>query len=88
MRMKIVVLLGVLAFVVGVLYMTMTPVQAQCEVCLEFDGEMVCRKGAAATEEDARRAAQESACGGNANGMSELIICRGRQPDRVQCTVG
>ena len=86
--MKIVVLLAVLAFAAGVIYMTMTPVQAQCEVCMEFDGEMTCRKGAGATEADARRAAQESACGGNAMGMSELIICRGREPDRVQCSVG
>jgi hypothetical protein len=86
--MKIVVLLGILAFVVGVVFMTTSSAQSQCEVCMEFDGEMVCRKGAGATEEEARRAAQESACGGNAMGMSELIICRGRQPDRVQCSVG
>jgi hypothetical protein len=85
--MKIVVLLGLLAFVAGVIYMTAKPAQSQCEVCMEFDGEMVCRKGAGATEEEARRAAQESACGGNAIGMSELIICRGREPDRVQCSV-
>lgn len=85
---KMVVLLGLLAFAIGIVYMTVTPVQSQCEVCMEFDGEMVCRKGAGATEADARKAAQESACGGNVAGMSELIICRGREPDRVQCAAG
>ncbi len=86
--MKKLVLLGLLAFVVGVVYLTVKPVQSQCEVCMEFDNEMVCRKGAGSTVEEARRAAQESACGGNANGMSELIICRGREPDRAQCSAG
>lgn len=86
--MKKLVLFGLLAFAIGVIYLTAKPVQSQCEVCMEFDGEMVCRKGGGATEEEARRAAQESACGGNAPGMSELIVCRGREPDRVQCTVG
>lgn len=86
--MKKLVLFGLLAFVLGVVYMTAKPVQSQCEVCMEFDGEMVCRKGGGGTEEEARRAAQESACGGNVSGMSELIICRGRDPDRAQCSAG
>lgn len=86
--MKKFVLLGLLAFAIGVVYLTARPAQSQCEVCMEFDGEMVCRKGAGSSVEVARQAAQESACGGNANGMSELIICRGREPDRAQCTTG
>ena len=65
-----------------------TRTSVSCEVCLEFNGQMVCRKGAGTTQEEARTAAQESACGGNAMGMSESIVCRNREPDRLQCTTG
>jgi hypothetical protein len=77
---------AVLLFVGFLVYGSMPRVRSQCEVCLEFDGELVCRKGAGATEEEARRAAQESACGGNARGMSESIKCRNATPVRAQCT--
>lgn len=86
--MKWIVILGLVLFVVGVVYWSVTPVQSQCEVCMEFDGERVCRRGAGATEEDARRAAQESVCGGNASGMSEMIACRAAAPASVQCSTG
>ena len=83
--MKWAVILGAILFVGFLVYRTVAPVQSQCEVCLEFDGEMVCRRGAGATEAEAQRAAQESACGGNVNGMSELIACRAAAPARVDC---
>ena len=87
-QMKWMVLLGLVLFAATVVYLTITPVQSHCEVCLEFDGELVCRRGAGETEQAARQAAQESACGGNSNGMSELIACRAAVPVRVQCTTG
>jgi hypothetical protein len=86
--MKWIVLLGFVLFIGFLAYRTVAPVQSQCEVCLEFDGELVCRRGAGATEEEARRAAQESACGGNASGMSEMIACRAAVPARIDCTSG
>ena len=84
--MKWIVILGLIIFGAGIVYLSVSPVQSQCEVCLEFDGELVCRRGAGATEEAARRAAQESACGGNVNGMSEAIACQNARPVSVQCT--
>lgn len=86
--MKKFVLLGLLLFGGLVVYLTVTPVQSQCEVCLEFDGELVCRRGAGPDENAARQAAQESVCGGNAQGMSESIACRNAVPVRVQCSTG
>lgn len=83
--MRWIVFAGLLLFAGAVLYLTI-PVQAQCEVCLEFNGELVCRLGAGDTVEEARTAAQESACGGNAFGMSELIACRAAVPVRAECT--
>jgi hypothetical protein len=83
-----VVLAAALVFAAYVVYGTVTRTAASCEVCLEFEGETVCRRGAGATEEEARRAAQESACGGQAHGMSEIIACRNQPPVSVQCSTG
>lgn len=86
--MKWIVILGLIIFAAGIVYLSVSPVQSQCEVCLEFDGERVCRRGAGPTEDAARQAAQESVCGGNVNGMSEAIACRAAVPVSVQCTSG
>lgn len=83
---KTLIIVGFLLFIGYVVYGSMARVTAQCEVCLEFEGELVCRSGAGATEEEARIAAQESACGGNARGMSEAIACRNRVPERLHCS--
>lgn len=85
---KWLVILGVLLFMGYVVYGTMTRTQVTCEVCLQFEGELVCRRGAGPTQPEAALAAQESACGGNTNGMSEAIACRNRAPDRRQCWTG
>lgn len=85
---KWIIVVGALLFVGYVLYGTMTRTAVSCEVCLQFDGELVCRRGAGATEAEARQAAQESTCGGNARGMSEVIACRNAPPVRAQCKTG
>ncbi len=76
---------GMLLFMAYVIYATVVPVQVECEVCLEFTEEVVCRSGRGATEEEALTAAQESACGGNVTGMAELIACRNQRPVSSQC---
>jgi len=78
--------LGTVAMVGFLIFTSMPRVQSQCEVCLEFGTELVCRTGAGATEAAAREAAQQSACGGNTSGMSESIACANAVPARVQCT--
>lgn len=85
---KFAVILAVLVFAGYVVYGTVTRTGASCEVCLEFDGETVCRRGAGASEEEALKAAQESACGGQAQGMSEIIACRAQEPVSAVCTQG
>jgi hypothetical protein len=82
---KLAMIMAVLLFVGVVVYGTIAPVQASCEVCLEFNGELVCRRGAGATNTEAAQAAQESACGGNVSGMSEIIACRNAVPVSVVC---
>ncbi|MEX2529017.1 MAG: hypothetical protein WEA09_15405 [Gemmatimonadota bacterium] len=77
--------LGMVAFMTLVVRSTLQSAEVECQVCLQFQGELVCRNGAGATEEEALQAAQESACGGNVSGMAELIACRGAPPVRAQC---
>lgn len=75
-----------LVFMGGVIYLSIPKSAYSCEVCLEFDGELVCRKGAGNSQQEARQAAQESTCGGNARGMSEQIACRNAEPVKLTCT--
>lgn len=82
------IIAAVLLFASYVVYGTVTRTQVSCEVCLQFEGETICRRGAGATEAEARSAAQESACGGQARGMSEIIACRNQEPVRTQCVPG
>ena len=83
---KLLIGLAVLVFAGYVIYGSMARATVRCEVCLEFDQELVCRKGAGETEAEALRAAQESTCGGNARGMSEVTACRSRPPERAYCS--
>jgi hypothetical protein len=84
---KLIVLLGLVLAIGYVMYDTVAGAQTRCEVCLDIRGEVVCRAGVGASEEEARMAAQESACGGNTRNMSESILCRNAEPVALQCGV-
>ena len=77
---------AVLIFLGYVMYSSMAPATVNCEVCLVFDGEEVCRMGAGPTRAEAARVAQESVCGGNAMGMIIAERCRARPPERMTCS--
>ena len=80
------VAVGVALFLGYVMYSSVAPATVNCEVCLVFDGEEVCRMGAGPTAEAAAAAAQESVCGGNAMGMIVNERCRAREPERLTCS--
>ncbi len=84
-RTILVILLAFGLFMGAVVWSTMRGAAVECEVCLEFSGREVCRLGRGTTEAEALEAAQESACGGNASGMAELIACRNQPPVRTRC---
>jgi hypothetical protein len=81
-----VLVLAFAAFMGAVVWFAMEGAEVECEVCLVFGGEEVCRSGRAASTEEALAAAQQSACGGNVSGMAESIACLGRIPDRQSCS--
>lgn len=61
-------------------------VQAECELCVTFNGMTQCRKGSGADVAEARQAAQKAACAVMAGGMNESIACDNTPPTNVRCT--
>jgi hypothetical protein len=82
---KVAIALALVAFAAFVVWLSIPRAPHICEVCLTFGDELVCREGVAEVAEDAARAAQESACGGNVSGMTELIACRNATPVQSRC---
>ena len=82
---KVLVVVGV-ALVLGYLIWGSTHlVQAECEVCVEFNGQSQCRRGSGTTDAEAKTAAQKAACGLMAAGMNESIACGNATPKVVRC---
>ena len=80
-----IVVIGV-ALVFGYLIFGSTRlVQAECELCVEYRGEVQCRRGSGTNDQEARSAAQRAACAVMASGMNESIACQNTQPQSVQC---
>lgn len=85
LRQGLMIFAVMLLFMGGVVWSTMSGVETECEVCLTFGTEQVCRSGRGANEVEALQAAQESVCGGNTSGMAEIILCRNAVPERASC---
>lgn len=79
------ILAAMIVFMGLVVWLTTSDVETECEVCLVFGMEEVCRLGRGANEVKALQAAQESVCGGNTSGMAEIIVCRNATPVRATC---
>jgi hypothetical protein len=76
---KLLTLLAVLAFAALLLYSTLSSQRAECTVTVAFDNAQNTATASGATEADASREAQTTACGPLAQGMNESIAC-GRIP--------
>ena len=75
----------VLALMGFMVWNSMARVSRQCEVCVEFNGNRRCAKGAGASDDEARRGATTAACGVLANGMDETIRCQNTRPVSASC---
>jgi hypothetical protein len=78
-------LVALVALVSILIYGSMSTVQAQCELCVQYNGRTECRRGSGADQEEAKRAAQKAACAVMAMGMSESVNCQNVPPTNVQC---
>jgi len=79
------IVVGMIGFMGAVVWSTVQGAEVECEVCLDFGGQDVCRLGRGPTEVEALAAAHQSACGGNTSGMAESIACMNRAPERSTC---
>jgi hypothetical protein len=88
MRKRGPIILGVTAitlFLGALIYGSFSVVQAECELCVEFNGMRECRTGSGTNAEEARQAAQRAACAVMAQGMDATIACGNRQPEVRRC---
>jgi hypothetical protein len=67
------------------LYGTLESQGAECFVVVDFRGRIDSATASAATEADAARQAQSTACGTIAFGMDESIACGNVRPVRQVC---
>ncbi len=69
----------------GLIYGSLSSVQAECDLCVEFNGQRQCRTGSGADDAAAISAAQRAACAVMASGMAASIQCENQMPTNVQC---
>ncbi len=78
-------IVSVIALLAILIYGSMGTVQAECELCVEYNGRTECRRGSGADQTEAQRAAQRAACAVMATGMAESVNCQRVPPTDVRC---
>ncbi len=68
-----------------VIYRSMTIAQYECDVCVTFQNQQVCRTAASGERKAAVESAVTSACATLASGMTDSIRCQNTTPDSVTC---
>jgi hypothetical protein len=81
------ILLALLGFVAFLLWTTLSAQKVECQMCVEFANGRNCATASAATESEAARSAQATACGVLAKGMDASIACANTPPTTRQCRV-
>jgi hypothetical protein len=61
-------------------------VKAECELCVEYHGQTVCRRGSGADRDEAIQAAKKAACALLATGMAESVNCQNAPTTNTLCT--
>ena len=84
MNRLVLVALG-LAFVAALILATLRESRVDCELCVRFAGQEVCRRASAADRDQAIAMAQNTACAVLAGGVTRGIQCNRVVPHRVQC---
>ncbi len=75
----------VVLFTAFLAWSTLSSQKYSCEVCVEFNGSANCAAASHATEAEAARSAQTTACGPVAAGMNQTIACEAKPPVSRQC---
>jgi hypothetical protein len=84
-RTRTVTLLVIAGFVAFLLWSTLSSQRAECSVSVEFQGRTGTATASGASEEDAIREAQTTACGPLTGSMDDRIACSKVQPVSRHC---
>jgi len=77
---------ALLLFMAFVIYRSLHVAGYRCAVCIEFQGQAVCRTVDGPTEHDARMGATTNACAYVAAGVTDSIACERTAPTKVDCS--
>jgi hypothetical protein len=83
-KIGIVVIVFIAAFVGLVAYSTLHGPRYRAEVCVEFDGRKACKTVSAKSENAAVRAGTEGDCADIASGVTDTMRCVGAPPASVK----
>jgi hypothetical protein len=75
-------LLLVISFVV---YSSLHVAEFECEVCMAFEGNQVCRTVTGNTEQEGVRTGVSNACALLTSGMTNTMRCERGQPAKASC---
>jgi len=81
----VLVVVGLVGLLGYFTYLTMSPNEVTCEVCIEFNGRTECRKATGKDRMEAQMTAASTACGLLAGGVAESIACPNTPPKSVTC---
>jgi hypothetical protein len=84
-RSTIFTLLAAVAFGALLLYSTLSSQRIECTVTIDFNGRTNTATASGATEAEATKQAQSTACGPVASGMNESIACGNIVPVKKAC---
>lgn len=84
-RGTIITLVAIVAFGALLLFNTLSAQKVECTVTVEFKGRRNTATASHENEGEARRSAQNTACGPITSGMDESIACDRVPPAAVQC---
>lgn len=57
----------------------------ECEVCIRFEGQEVCRTVTGKTEEEGIRSATDNACALLTSGVTDTLRCTRTMPTKAEC---
>lgn len=86
-RQKGIVAVVLLGFVAFLLWTTLSAQKIECQLCVEFGNGRNCATASADSETEAAQAAQTTACGVLASGMTASIACGSTPPASRRCRV-
>jgi hypothetical protein len=73
----------ILVFVAAMAWSTLGNAKYKCTVCITFNGQNLCRDGAATTKPEAERVAADGICNDLGHGMTEMMQCQQNAPRQI-----